>query len=321
MVGHRWTVRVVTTLVVLAGPVSAFAQDLDPRAYVHAPVNSTVAIAGFSFSNGSVLTDPTLPVQDVRANISTPSLGVARVFSLFGKTAQALAALPYSWAEVTGQINEQAARTTRSGLSDMRLRLSVLVAGAPAMTLPELVKARRRPIVGLSLTASAPAGQYFPEKFVNLGTNRWGFKPEIALSYPLGKRWLADVYAAAWLFTANENFYPGSALRTQDAVGALQAHISYSFAAKTWVAFDSTWYGGGQAYVDGAPKGASLSSTRVGATLGFPVGRRHAVKIAYSTGAIVRFGANFNTFSVGWQTAWIDRRTLKKQPIESRAAE
>lgn len=33
--------------------------------------------------------------------------------------------------------------------------------------------------------------------------------------------------------------------------------------------------------------------------------------VAYSTRVIVRFGANFDTFSVGRQTAWIDRRMLK----------
>ncbi len=62
----------------------------------------------------------------------------------------------------------------------------------------------------------------------------------------------------------------------------------------------------------GAEGGERLTSTRVGATLAFRGGSRHGVKIAYSTGAIVRFGANFDTFSVGWQTAWIDRRALKR---------
>jgi len=301
---------IVIGALLAAGP--AFAQDLDPRAYAKVPINSTVAITGFAFSSGSVLTDPTLPVQNVHANVSTPSVGVARTFGLLGKTAQALAALPYSWAEVTGEINEQAARTTRSGLADMRLRLSVLLAGAPAMTLQQMMKSPRKPIIGTSLTISAPTGQYYPHKFVNLGTNRWAFKPEIALSYPLGKKWLADVYAATWLFTTNDAFYPGTSTRNQSVVGALQAHISYSFTPRAWAAFDSTWYSGGAASVNGGPAGTSLSATRVGATLAFPVGNRHAVKIAYSTGAIVRFGANFNTVSVGWQTMWLERRALTK---------
>ena len=53
-------------------------------------------------------------------------------------------------------------------------------------------------------------------------------------------------------------------------------------------------------------------ASSIGATLAFPVGSRHGIKIAYSTGAIVRFGANFDTFSIGWQTAWVDRRMLKR---------
>jgi hypothetical protein len=311
-VSTRWSIVVVSGLGLLLAASPVFAQDLDPRAYARAPINSTVAITGFSFSSGSVLTDPTLPVQNLNANISTPSVGLARVFGLFGKTAQALAALPYSWAEVTGELNEQAARTTRSGLSDMRLRLSVLVAGAPAMTLQQLAKTPRKPIIGLSLTATAPTGQFYPQKFINLGTNRWGFKPEVALSYPIGRRWLADVYGAVWMFTANDSFYPGTSSRKQDRVGALQGHLSYSFTPTTWIAFDATTYRGGQATVNGTKVGERLVSSRVGATFAFPVGKRHGIKIAYSTGAIVRFGANFDSFSVGWQSAWVDRRILRK---------
>ena len=305
-------ISIALTLGLWLVPVPAAAQDLDPRAYARAPVNSTVAITGFAFSSGSVLTDPTLPVQNIHANIATPSVGVARVFNLFGKTAQALAALPYSWGEVTGDVGGEAARTTRSGLSDMRLRLSVLLAGAPAMTLQQLAKAPRKPVIGASLTATAPTGQYYPQKLINLGTNRWGFKPEVALSYPLGRRWLADVYGAVWLFTGNDAFYPGTSSRRQNRVGALQAHISYSFTPTMWIAFDATGYRGGQAMVDGAPVGERLISSRVGATMAFRVAKRHGIKIAYSTGAIVRNGADFDSFSIGWQTAWVDRRMLKR---------
>ncbi len=59
-----------------------------------------------------------------------PSVDVAASFNLFGRTAQGLAALPYPRAQVTGAVGEQAQRVNRSGLSDMRLRLSMLVAGA-----------------------------------------------------------------------------------------------------------------------------------------------------------------------------------------------
>ena len=175
------------TGVLLLVATSAVAQDLDPRAYAKVPVGFTIAIAGVSFSSGGVLTDPTLPVENVHADVWTPSVGIAQSFGLFGRTAQTLVALPYSWAHVTGDVAEQVQQVDRSGLSDMRLRFSMLLAGAPAMTPQQFASSPRRPIVGASLTVAAPSGQYYPKRLINLGTNRWSFKPEVALSYPIGR--------------------------------------------------------------------------------------------------------------------------------------
>ena len=293
-------------------PAAAVAQDLDPRAYAKVPVGLTIAIAGSTFSSGGVLTDPTLPVEDVHADGWTQSIGIAQSFGLFGRTAQALAALPYSSARVTGAVGEQSQHIERSGLSDMRLRLSVLLAGAPAMTPQQFARSPRRPIVGTSLTLAIPTGQYYQDRLVNLGTNRWALKPEVALSYPLKERWLVDLYGGVWMFAANGSFYPGTAVRTQTPIAALQTHISYSLSPKAWAAFDATWYAGGEARVDGVARGTRNSNSRVGGTLVFPIGERHAIKVACSTGAIIRSGADFTTVSVGWQAGWLSRRPAQK---------
>jgi len=292
-------------VLLLAAPLSA--QDLDPRAYANVPVNGTFLVAGFALSHGGVVTDPALPATDINATVETPSLGVARSFSLFGRTAQAFGAVPYSWAQVSGNVMEQARSTTRAGLSDMRLRLSVLVRGAPAASLLEIAKAPRRTILGASLTLVAPAGQFFPDRLINLGTNRWGFKPEFAVSQPIGRRWLLDTYAGLWMFTANDSFYPGGNVRTQAPMGAFQAHVSYSFQPLMWAAFDATYYVGGRTTINGVRHDDRQSNSRVGATFALPVGRRHSIKLAVSTGAIVRRGTDFSTFSFGWQTAWVPR--------------
>ncbi len=134
----------------------------------------------------------------------------------------------------------------------------------------------------------------------------------MALSYPLAERWLVDVYAGLWLFGTNGSYYPGTAVRKQTPTGTLQTHISYSLSLKAWAAFDTTWYRGGQASVDNVETGSRESNSRVGATLVFPVGNRHAIKVAWSTGAVVRSGADFTTISVGWQAAWLDRRRVQK---------
>jgi len=293
----------VLCLLLLAAPMSA--QDLDPRAYARAPVNGTFLSIGFAVSHGGVVSDPTLPVTDINATVETPSIGIGRTFSLFGTTAQAFGALPYSWAQVSGKVFEEARDISRAGLSDMRLRLSVLVRGAPAASVAELAKAPRRTVLGTSVTVVAPTGQFFPDRLINLGANRWAFKPEFAVSHPMGQKWLLDAYAGVWLFAANNSFYPGTNLRTQAPMGAFQAHLSYNFTRKAWAAFDATYYTGGRTTIEGVGNNDEQRNSRVGGTLVVPVGRRHSIRMAVSRGAIIRFGANFTTFSVGWQTGWV----------------
>jgi hypothetical protein len=189
----------------------------------------------------------------------------------------------------------------------MRFRFSMLLLGAPAATPEELAKSERRTILGTSLAIVTPTGQYFPEKLINLGTSRWSFKPEVALSQPLGSRWLIDLYTGIWLFTKNDSFYPGNSVRTQNPLFSFQAHISYNIRPRMWAALDVTDYIGGMSSVDGVDMNDRQSNSRIGATLVLPVGKRHSVKIACSTGAIIRFGANFTTFSIGWQTSFVGR--------------
>jgi hypothetical protein len=291
----------------------SYGQDLDPRAYARVPVNVTVAVAGFGYSDGGIVTDATLPLKDLKAKIIAPSLAVVRTFSLLGRTAQVSAALPYAWGEATATISGIPQSTTRSGFSDMRLRFSWLLFGAPAVSLGELAKAPRKTIVGTSLNIVTPTGQYFPEKLINLGTSRWAFKPELAVSQPIGKRWLVDFYAGLWLFTENDKFYPGSSVRTQDPLGSFQGHISYNIQTFMWVALDWTYYTGGNSSVDGVKMNDRQSNARVGATMVLPVGKRHSVKFAYSTGAVIRSGADFTSVSVGWQTTFFGKAVSKSE--------
>jgi hypothetical protein len=280
------------------------AQDLDPRAYARIPVDVTFVVAGFSYSDGGVVTDAASPIRNGHATVQTTSLLVGHSFSLFGQTGQAFAALPYSWAQASAEVEGQTGEISRSGLSDMRLRLSMLFMGAPAAKGAEFAKVPRQTILGTSLTMVAPTGQYFPDRPINLGTNRWAFKPEIAVSHPLGDQWLFDLYAAVWLFTANDSYYPGTSTRTQDPLAAFQAHVSYTFMPQLWTAIDLTYYTGGLSYINGSSNDDRQDNSRVGWTLVVPVGDRQSIKIAGSTGAIIRFGADFSTLAIAWQMSF-----------------
>jgi len=295
----------VTLLVglVLVTCAPASAQDMEPKAYSASPVGATFFVASVARSAGSVVVDPSIPLTDVDATINGAFFGVGTTFDLFGKLALVSAVLPYAWGAVSGRVFEEARPVTRSGLADTRVRLSVNLRGNDAMHLGEFVKVPRKAIVGTSLTVQAPTGEYDRTKLINLGNNRWAFKPEVGLAVPIG-RWDVDAYAGVWLFTANDDFFPGGQERTQDPVLAVQGHVSYTFKPRLWLAVDSTWYSGGKAQVAGGEPGAAVNNSRLGATLSLPAGRRQSFKIAYSNGVSVRTGTDFSTVAVGWQWLW-----------------
>jgi hypothetical protein len=286
-----------------AAAAASTAQELEPRAYSASPVGVNFVAGVLSRSAGDVVTDPTLPITDVSARIGSFAVGYGRTFDLFGRQALATAALPYAWGSAEGNVGEDRRKITRSGLADLRAKLSVNLYGNPAMSPQEFAKTSRGFLVGASLAISAPTGQYDPTRLVNLGTNRWALKPEVGVSVPVG-RFDFDLYAGVVFFTENTSYYPGTSTRTQDPIGTVQLHGSYTFRPGLWVAVDSTWYGGGSARVNDGPPTTRLSNSRVGVTLSVPIGRRQSLKANYSTGASVRAGQDFNTFALAWQFLW-----------------
>jgi hypothetical protein len=283
---------------------TASAQDMEPRAYAASPVGvSFLAVIG-AHSSGGVLFDPSLPIEDARASVNSLAVGVGRVFDLFGHTALAVAALPFAWAEASGRVGETTGQASRTGLADPRIKLSVNLVGGRSLSVPEFVRTQRPTIMGVSLTAIPPLGQYDRTKLVNLGANRWAFKPEIGVSRLFGK-WTIDGYAGVWMATANDQFYPGESHRTQRPIVALQAHVSYTARPRLWIAGDGTWYSGGRTTIDGIEKADLLRNSRVGITLSLPIARQQSLKVSGSTGATTRVGSDFQTIVVAWQVSWM----------------
>ena len=164
------------------------AQDLEPRAYSAAPIGSHFAVVGWGRSSGDILVDSASPVQDIHATTNLATIGGGTTFSLFGRTAILLGAFPYAWATASGRIGESTASVQRSGLADPRIKFSVNLLGGRALTLSEFARAERPTIVGASVTVAPPLGQYDRAKLVNLGANRWAFRPEVGISHVINKK-------------------------------------------------------------------------------------------------------------------------------------
>lgn len=286
--------------------LAARAQEIEPRAYSPSPsgVNFLIAVGGHS--EGGVLTDPSLPVTDIEAQVDALGFGYGRTFGLAGRSANVALALPYITVDASGNVGEQRTSVTREGLGDARLRLAMNLIGAPAMTLREFAQREPKTTLGASLTVNLPTGEYLPDKLVNIGTHRWAVKTELGLTHPVGK-WLLEAYAGAWWFQDNDDFFGGQR-REQDPLASIQAHVSYTFRPRLWVALNTTYYEGGQTTINGVGKRDRQSNSRAGLTFSMPLGKDYSLKFNWSRGATTRIGSNFTTYGIGLQYAWMDRR-------------
>ncbi len=286
---------------VVGTSAGSHAQELEPRSYSNAPTGLNFLIAGYVYTDGSVATDPAVPLENAQLRVHGPLVGYARSLALWGKAAKLDFVLPYSWLDGTADFAGQPVARNVSGLQDPRVRLTVNFCGAPALSLAEFASYKQDLIVGASVQVAPPLGQYDDERFVNLGTNRWSIKPEIGISKVLG-RVILDAAAAATFYTDNHD-YVGST-RSQDTVYAIQAHGIYGFRSKIWLAADATYYFGGQAFVDGTPSGERLGNWRVGATVAVPIDKYTSVKVYANSGISVRTGGDFDGVGAAWQMRW-----------------
>jgi hypothetical protein len=289
-------------IMVLAAAGTAYTQQLEPRAYSPAPVGTNFFGLGYLYSSGDAVLDPTLPIQNVSARIYSAVPYYGRTFNLLGRLASVTVAAPYAWGTVTGDVQETSMSVDRSGMADPLMRFAVNLVGLPALRPLEFLRRQPETTLGVSLTASAPFGHYDPSKLINIGTNRWAFKPEIGLSYPVAN-WSFEFYAGTWLFTANDNYFGGH-VRRQDPLLSLQTHVVYEFKPYLWGAFDYTYYAGGSTTVDGKKNDDRQSNSRAGVTLAVPIALHQSVKMTWARGVTTRIGSSFDTIGVAWQYVW-----------------
>lgn len=277
-------------------------QDLEPRTYSNIPVGLNFLIAGYGYSVGGVVTDPSFPLEDGDVQIHSTVLAYARAVDVWGTSGKFDVVLPFAWVSGTATFRGQPREREVSGLADPRFRFSVNLYGAPALSLQEFADYKQDLIIGASLQVSAPLGQYDSSKLLNIGTNRWSIKPEIGLSKALGPLTL-ELDAGVTFYTNNDDFLNGMTLE-QDPIYAVQGHLIYNFGAGVWGALDATYYTGGRTTVDGVKGDTLQENTRLGLTVALPVNRHNSIKLYASTGVFARTGSNFNTGGIVWQFRW-----------------
>ena len=284
----------------------ASAQELEPRAFSPSPIGTNFAVAAFTHASGDVSLDPSVPVTNVQANINVYTAGYAHTFELLRRQANVAIAVPYFRAGVTGDVAEVGQKERDlTGMGDIGIRVGMLLVGGPALTPEEFARHKSSTIVGVDLKVRAPTGQYDPSKLINIGQNRWAFKPEIGISQPIGK-WFTDAIAGVWVFTDNNNFFGGKR-RSQEPLYSLQLDAGYELRPGLWISANGTYYTGGETSINGVQGQDRQQNTRYGITASAPLGSGWSTKFSWSKGLTTRIGGSFEEYTFALQYRWFTR--------------
>lgn len=310
---HTLKIGISVFFLALSAAIFCSAQGLSPRAYVVAPRHWNAVTLTYSLQDGDVVFDPSFPIQNAHGRIGNELFTLFHSVDFFGRSSNINITIPYAVGHFNGEVGGVEERLYRSGLAPLVARFSVNVLGARSMQPREFLAWKQKTLVGVSLTVEAPTGQYDSSRLINIGSNRWAFKPEAGLSRRWG-RWVLDAYGAVWLFTANDNFWsnaPGTHppnRQTQNPMGATELHLSYNITPRAWASIDGNYWYGGATSVNAIETPTTLqANSRLGGTAAIPITTHQSIKVSYSGGAYITFGGNFQNVSVAWQYSWTGR--------------
>lgn len=287
-------------LVLLTALLSA--QELEPRALVNTPVGMNFLFFGYGYAQGNILLDSALPIEDLESRLHSLVGAYFRSIDVFGMSGKLDVIVPFAAGDWSGLLEGQAASTARTGFGDPRIRLSVNFYGAPALRANEFGSYSQKWTAGASLQVIAPLGLYYPEKLINLGSNRWTIRSQLGGLGRFG-RWTVEAYTGLWLFTHNPNFFGGNRLE-QRPLWTAKVHLVRSFSRGIWASADIGYGRGGRSVIEGVPRDTRISTFRFGLTLSLPIAQHHSFKLYVVSGKRVERGADFDGIGVGYTYNW-----------------
>lgn len=289
--------RAGLTLALLMLVRFAHAQDIEPRRWSHIPIGANFAGAAYAYTTGDIYLDPDLQLKNVQMDLQTFGVKYIRSFELFGKSARVDLYQPYQIGHWSGLLNGVPATADREGLADGSVRFAVNLFGAPPLKGKEFAeyratKADHETIVGMGLVVQFPTGEYYDDKFINLGGNRYTFRPQLGAVHNWDK-WSAELTLAGVFFTDNNDFFKGKRLE-QDPMYNADTHLIYTFSPGLWVAGSFGYSGGGETTVNGVPSNNTQCNLGWGLAVGVPLSRSVGVKFGY-VGTRTQVGTGMDT--------------------------
>ena len=299
----RWPLFACFLIAVLPGLEKARAQFTDPRTYTNTPVGMNQLELSYAYAHANASIDPSLIVTGAKFNLHQGTIDYTRYFGLLHRLTWVEAALPV--AGLGGSVTGTNIQGSTTGAGDSSYSLAMLLKGGPALSATEFKDYKPTAIFGGSFTVTAPTGSYHSDKILNLGSDRWGFKPEIALTLPFGREqvWEFDAYANISFYTDNTS-YRGREILHQQPLPGFEGHISRSFGDSLWAALDTRYSFRGTTSLDGVDQNNSQKNFVLGAEMNVSLNARNSLVFEFAKALVHRNGPAAVGFSVKYDYTW-----------------
>lgn len=294
---------VCIALAILGFPDQVYAQFAEAHNYDNAPVGVNQLELAYAYAHSDASIDTSLVVAGARFNLNQGTITYTRYFGFLHRAAWVEASLPL--AGLDGSISGTKIQGSITGTGDSSYAVTALLKGGPALSAEQFADYKPTTTVGVSLTISAPTGKYDPNKLLNLGSDRWTFKPEIALSHPFGseQKWQGDVYAHVYFFTDNTSYHGREVLR-QEPLPGLEGHISYFFVPKAWTSIDTLYSFRGATVVNGVDSNDAQQNFTLGSEVNVSLNPQHSLVFQFAKALVHQNGPALTGFAVKYTYSW-----------------
>ena len=254
-----------------------------PHQWSHLPKGMNFAGVGYAYTEADISIDPVLNIEDVEMELHTWVGKYIHTFEVFDKSTRIDITQAYQEGRWTGLLNGKSAKVTRRGFSDTFLRFATNLYGAPPLNVKEYAAYRKNldteTIVGLGLVIRLPTGEYMDDKLINLGQNRFVFRPQLGVLQKWGK-WTAELTGEVAIYTNNNDFFNGNRLE-QEPLYIIHGHLIHTFRPGLWAGVSVGYDYGGESRINEIDKNDRRQDIGFAFNFAYPFNRYSGIKDGY----------------------------------------
>lgn len=274
------------------------------RDWQNLPTDLNMIFGYYNRIDSNTPIDTSLPIDGLSLKGDLYLLRYARSFAVDGRNSAIQIIQPY--ADVSASFDNARffdGTKHNGGTGDTQVVVVHNVFGGPALSQEQFANWQPETFLTGALWVTTPNGDYDKNRVINIGANRWVFKPELAFGTPIGPTWL-ELNTYVSLFGDNDDYLGDNKLE-QKALFAIEGHYSYTFNRALWASLDTTYSTGGETKINGVNQDNKQENTLVGASLGFMLSPQFGGLIAYSDTVAERSGSpDVNTWTLRMQYVW-----------------